>query len=88
MMLASLIGAGGFWLPRQGSTTAARVDFLFHAITNIAIFFFILIAALLVYFVWKYRARPGHRPVAPSPRASRDGMTSRRRDPARVGDAW
>jgi cytochrome c oxidase subunit 2 len=55
------IGAGaGFWLPRQGSTTAGRVDALFHAINAISIFFFLLIVALLVVFVWKYRARPGH----------------------------
>jgi cytochrome c oxidase subunit 2 len=56
-----VIGAGaGFWLPRQGSTGAARVDHLFHAVTGISIFFFTLITVLLVYFVWSYRARPGH----------------------------
>jgi cytochrome c oxidase subunit 2 len=56
-----VIGSGaGFWLPRQGSTGAARVDHLFQAVTGISIFFFTLITVLLVYFVWKYRARPGH----------------------------
>lgn len=60
-MLSHVIGTGpGFWLPRQGSTTAAGVDFLFNAVTAISIFFFVLITAVLVYFVYKYRARPGH----------------------------
>src|SRR5258706_5371939 len=60
-MLSPLIGTGpGFWLPRQGSTTAANVDFLFHAVTAISIFFFVLIAIVLFTFVWRYRARPGH----------------------------
>jgi cytochrome c oxidase subunit 2 len=63
----TVLGAGpGFWLPRQASSGAAGVDFLFHAITSISTFFFALICALLVYFVWKYRARPGHR-AQPSP---------------------
>ena len=61
------VGLGaGFWLPRQGSTGAARVDSLFHAITWISIFFFALIVALLAVFLWKYRARPGHT-AQPSP---------------------
>jgi cytochrome c oxidase subunit 2 len=60
-MLSSFIGTGaGFWLPRQASTTAAGVDHLFYAVTAIAIFFFVLITVVLFYFVWKYRARPGH----------------------------
>jgi len=50
----------GFWLPRRGSTTAESVDGLFHAVTWISIFFFVLITVVLAYFVWKYRARPGH----------------------------
>jgi len=61
-MHALLAGAGpGFWLPRQGSTSAAKVDFLFHAITNLSIFFYVLIAVVLFTFIWKYRARPGHK---------------------------
>jgi len=50
----------GFWLPRQASTTAAGVDRLFNAVTGISIFFFVLITVVLFYFIWKYRARPGH----------------------------
>lgn len=59
-MPSFLVAAGGFWLPRQGSTTAQSVDFVFHAVTAIAIFFFVLITVVLFWFVWKYRARPGH----------------------------
>jgi heme/copper-type cytochrome/quinol oxidase subunit 2 len=48
-----MIGTGaGFWLPRQGSTTAPVVDALFHLITGIGAFFFALIVGLLVWFVW------------------------------------
>jgi len=59
-LAVSGIDSGGFWLPRQGSTTAAGVDSLFHAVTWISIFFFALITTVMLYFVWKYRARPGH----------------------------
>lgn len=60
---AGIDTGAGFWLPRQGSTTAPGVDALFNAITGISIFFFALIVVLLVYFVWKFRARPGHEAV-------------------------
>jgi cytochrome c oxidase subunit 2 len=61
-MRIPIIGSGpNFWLPRQGSTTAEGVDRLFNAVTSIAIFFFVLITVVLIYFVWTYRARPGHR---------------------------
>ena len=60
-MLSPSLGTGpGFWLPRQGSTTAADVDFLFNAVTSIAIFFFVLITVVLFYFIYRYRSRPGH----------------------------
>jgi len=64
--LLSIDSGPGFWLPRQSSTTAPAVDYVFHAVTNISIFFFLLITAALLYFVWKYRARPGHE-AQPSP---------------------
>ena len=61
------IGSGpGFWLPRQSSTTAAPVDGVFYAVTGIGAFFFLLITAVLLYFIWKYRERPGHETL-PSP---------------------
>jgi len=62
VLVSTLLGGGpGFWLPRQGSTTAGGVDFLFYAVTSIAGFFFVLITVVLFYFIWKYRARAGHR---------------------------
>jgi cytochrome c oxidase subunit 2 len=67
MHLLTTIGSGpGFWLPRQSSTTAPQVDSVFYAVTWISIFFFVLVTVVLAYFVWKYRARPGHE-AAPSP---------------------
>ncbi len=57
----SVLDGAGFWLPRAASTTAEPVDFLFDAVTAIGAFFFVLISAVLFWFVWKYRARAGHR---------------------------
>jgi len=57
--LASLAAGGSFWLPRPASTLAGKVDFLFNAISFIGLFFFGLIAILMVLFVWRYRQRPG-----------------------------
>jgi cytochrome c oxidase subunit 2 len=46
-----------FWLPRAGSTTAENVDFMFMAITYLSYFFFVLVVALMVIFVLRYRQR-------------------------------
>lgn len=59
-------GGAGFWLPKSASTTAHDVDWLFNWITGIAIFFFALITVLTVYFVIKYRRRPGNEEAQPS----------------------
>ena len=48
------------WMPKRASTVSAPVDNLFHFILWINIFFFLLIAVLMVIFVIKYRHRPGH----------------------------
>src|SRR3954451_21124721 len=44
-------------LPRQSSTLAPNIDNLFWLITLINIFFFVLIAGLIILFVKKYRRR-------------------------------
>jgi len=44
-------------LPRQSSTLAPNIDNLFWFITLINIFFFVLIAGLIILFVKKYRRR-------------------------------
>ncbi|MCW5980350.1 MAG: cytochrome c oxidase subunit II [Bryobacteraceae bacterium] len=44
-------------LPAEGSAYARQVDDLYIAIIVICAFFFVLIAGLLSYFVWRYRRR-------------------------------
>ena len=50
---------GSFWMPPQGSTTAAGVDWLFGFIFWICAVFFVGIVATMSYFVARYRRRPG-----------------------------
>jgi cytochrome c oxidase subunit 2 len=47
-------------MPPQVSTVASEVDFLFYLILGISTFFFVLIVALMMIFIIKYRRRPGH----------------------------
>ncbi len=49
-----------FWMPPQVSTFAANVDWLFMVILGISVFFFVLIVALMIVFVIRYRHREGH----------------------------
>jgi len=51
----------GFWMPEQASTAAPSTDFNFWMIFWISTFFFVLIMAVMFLFIWKYRARPGHK---------------------------
>ena len=48
---------GGFWFPESGSSVAPEVDYIFNVITQICIFFFVLIVALTVIFAIKYRRK-------------------------------
>lgn len=61
-------GGGGesFWLPRAASSVAPDVDWLFHFILGVSTFFFGLIVVLMLYFVVRYRRRPGQ-PQATAP---------------------
>jgi cytochrome c oxidase subunit 2 len=52
--------AASFWFPEKASTFAGEVDFVYDAILYISLFFFALIVIGMVYFVWKYRQRPGY----------------------------
>jgi cytochrome c oxidase subunit II len=54
---ASAVGEANFWLPRSASSTAPNVDFMFMAITYISYFFFVLVVALMILFVVRYRQR-------------------------------
>ena len=55
---------GTFWLPPPDSPTAEAMDDLFYLIFYIAAFFFVLIVSLMIYFVIRYRRRPGIEPGA------------------------
>ena len=48
------------WLPEQASTHAAHVDFSIGVVFWISVFFLALISFLLVWFVVRYRERPGY----------------------------
>jgi cytochrome c oxidase subunit 2 len=54
-------GALPFWLhlPEQASTYAPEVDRLFHLITWITGVIFVIVEAMLLIFLWKYRHREG-----------------------------
>ena len=60
-MALALLQAEGFWMPGRGSTTAGGVDWLFYFILTISAIFFIGIVVVMALFVFRYRARPGHR---------------------------
>lgn len=48
------------WFREQASTHAESVDGLYFAIYWICIFFFVLIVGMMIAFVGRYYARPGH----------------------------
>ena len=49
------------WMPESVSTIGPKVDQLFWAIVLITGFFFFLVQGALLFFVLKYRARPGQK---------------------------
>lgn len=57
---------GSFWMPNAASTGAGDTDAMYYAVLGMSAFFFFLITALTIYFVVKYRHRPGHK-AEPSP---------------------
>jgi cytochrome c oxidase subunit 2 len=63
--LAAVFGAGAAavallitWLPRSASEQADRIDFVFWFVTAICIAIFALVAAVIVYAVFNFRAGP------------------------------
>lgn len=52
----ALMSFGGqlFWFPEQASTVAPISDLVFHFITWVSIFFFVLITALTIWFAARY----------------------------------
>jgi cytochrome c oxidase subunit 2 len=51
-----------FWLPQRASTESGRVDWLFNFILVISLIFFLLVVTFMVFFVVRYRRRPGRGP--------------------------
>lgn len=51
---------GSLFYPEANSTVAGTVDNLFDLIFWISAFFFVLIVAVMAWFVLKYHRRPGH----------------------------
>ena len=52
---------GTFWLPKAVNSAADDSDFMFYAVLALTIFFSVGITITTVYFVIKYRHRPGHK---------------------------
>lgn len=53
------IGLSSIWLPSQSSSVAGQVDSVFELILWICLIFFIGIVGALLWFVVRYRRRPG-----------------------------
>jgi cytochrome c oxidase subunit 2 len=53
---------GSYWFPDQASTFAPAVDSLYMLIFWVSLVFFAGIVGAMLYFVLKYRHRPGHKP--------------------------
>jgi cytochrome c oxidase subunit 2 len=53
-------GESTFWLPRRASNLASDVDFNFMLVYWICVFFFALITFLLIFFILRFRRRPGY----------------------------
>lgn len=51
---------GSYWFPETASTFAKEVDGLFMLIFWVSLLFFVAIIGVMIYFVIKYRHRPGH----------------------------
>jgi cytochrome c oxidase subunit 2 len=52
---------GNFWMPDAVNQTAEDSDVMYYSVLGLSAFFFTAITAAVVYFVIKYRHRPGHK---------------------------
>jgi cytochrome c oxidase subunit II len=52
---------GTFWLPKAVNQAADESDMMFYAVLGLSIFFTVAIFGVVIYFVIKYRHRPGHK---------------------------
>jgi cytochrome c oxidase subunit 2 len=51
----------GWWLPENVASFGGDVDYLFYVILGFTGFFFVLTEAILVYAMYRYTYRPGHK---------------------------
>ncbi len=60
-LLPSGVAALPFWmtLPEQASTYAGQIDGMFHLIMWITGVIFVIVEAVLLFFLWRYRHREG-----------------------------
>jgi cytochrome c oxidase subunit 2 len=63
---------GNFWMPKSVNLEADSTDQMYFGVLALSAVFFFGIAIAVVYLVWKYRHRPGHK-AEPSP-AHHDAM--------------
>jgi len=54
--------AGTFWMPKAVNEPADESDVMFYSVLALSAFFFFSITFVVIYFTWKYRHRPGHKP--------------------------
>ena len=50
-----------YWMPVNASTAAEGSDQMFYVCLGLSAFFFFAITGIVIYFVVKYRHRPGHK---------------------------
>lgn len=51
----------GTWqMPVQASEQAVQTDWIYYFIFWLCVFYFVHIMAVMAYFMWRYRRRPGH----------------------------
>jgi cytochrome c oxidase subunit 2 len=60
-LLTALAPLFGWWLPRNVASFGGEVDLLFYVILGFTGFFFVLTEAILVYAMYRYTHRPGHK---------------------------
>jgi cytochrome c oxidase subunit II len=57
---------GNFWMPKSVNLEADSTDQMYYAVLALSALFFFGIMFAVIYLVWKYRHRPGHK-AEPSP---------------------
>ncbi len=58
-ILGIILGLLIDWFPTQASTQADPIDTLWDVLVIVSVPFFVLVCAVILYCVWKFRMRPG-----------------------------